>query len=96
MNTTELEAAINTLNMNITTLTNALDANTQALGNNTLATGEITKAITTLSAGTGEWRQDDNRHHKAEEKLDQEKLDLLKQVKEFLENKKEIGYETKI
>ncbi len=96
MKTTELEAAINTLNMQITTLKNELASNTQALGHTTIALEGITKALINLASETGAWRKDDTKHHEEEGSLDKEKVELLKQVKKLFENKQDIKYETTI
>lgn len=89
MKTTELEAAINTLNMQITTLKNEIASNTQAIGKNTIATEEITKALSTLASETEAWRADDNQHHQKEDKFDKQKVELLEEVKKLFEKKKD-------
>ncbi len=80
LNTTELEAAINTLNMQITTLKTELAANTQAIGKNTIAVEGITGELGSLAAETGGWRKDDKNHHEKEGELDQQKIEKIENL----------------
>ncbi len=75
---------VNHLNIQISTLKTELGATTQALGKNTLAVEGITKGFKDLASYTGEWRTDDNRHHKQEEKLDKEKIKNIKELNKIV------------
>jgi len=85
----ELTKEVKTLNRQITTLKNELGANTRATGKNTIAIEGIASEIKELAKETGDWRKDDNKHHKGEENKDNTKIDkmqaLEKAVKELVE-----------
>lgn len=58
-------------------LKNELAANTQATGKNTQMIDNVRRELKDLAKETGDWRKSDIKHHVAEDKKDQKKLEKM-------------------
>ena len=74
----ELTKKVEGLNLQLNTLKNQMAVNTQATGHNTIAVEGITSGLKELAKQTGEWREEDKKHHEEEGKLNKEKIELMK------------------
>lgn len=87
----ELTKKVEDLNSQLTNLKREVAANTQATGKNTIAVEGITSGLKELARQTGEWRDEDRKHHEEEGKLNKEKIGLMKGLKCLFEANPENG-----